>query len=60
MKVTMIKTAASPQGVARVGTVLDVKEEEAKAMVAQLAARPFDPQMDAKKPRGWRKAHEAK
>lgn len=60
MKVTMTKTAAGPQGVARVGTVLEVKEEEAKAMVAQLAARPFDPQADAKKPRGWRKANEGK
>lgn len=56
MKVTMTKIAAGPGGVARPGTVLDVKEEEGKSLISQLAARPFDPQRDAKAKRGWTKA----
>lgn len=56
MKVTMTKTAAGPQGVARPGTVLEVKEDEGKQLLTDTAARPYDPQRDAQAKRGWRKA----
>jgi len=56
MKVTMTKIAAGPMGVARHGTVLDVKEDEGKELLADQAARPYDPARDAKNKRGWTKA----
>jgi len=56
VKVTMTKIAAGPQGVARPGRVLDVKEEEGKALFAVTAARPYDAELDKKAKRGWVKA----
>lgn len=56
MKVTMTKIAAGPCGVARCGTVLDVKEADGKELVDGQFARPFDAQRDAKAKRGWTKA----
>lgn len=56
MKVTMTKIAAGPCGVARTGTVLDVKEGEGKELVEGQFARAFDAQRDAKAKRGWTKA----
>lgn len=58
VKVTLTRIAAGPDGVARTGTVLDVKEDEGKALIANQSARPFDPQRDAKAKRGWTKARE--
>lgn len=56
MKVTLTRTAAGPQGVALPGTVLDMKEAEAKAAIEDRSAREFDPARDAKAKRGWRPA----
>lgn len=56
MKVTMTKIAAGPQGVARPGTVLDVKEDLGKQLVNGAFAREYDAQRDAKANRGWTKA----
>ena len=55
MKITMTATAAGPQGVARPNTVLDLPEAEAKQMVAQKWARPFDQSRDARAARGFQK-----
>ena len=56
MKVTLTRTAAGPQGVALPGTVIDLKEAEAKAAIEDRSAREFDPARDAKAKRGWRPA----
>lgn len=43
---------ASPQGIARVGTVLDVKEPEARKLIEGRWAREYEPVRDAKNPHG--------
>lgn len=58
MKVTMVSLAASPEGVARPGTVLDVPEQRAKELVERRHAVLFDKDRDAKKPQGWVKGSE--
>ena len=56
MKVTMTKIAAGPQGVARPGTVLELKDEEGREFISGMSARAYDPQRDAKAKRGWTKS----
>ncbi len=60
MKVTMQKLAAGPQGIARKGTVLEVKEDVGKDLIERQIARAYDAQRDAKNRKGWVKAQDSR
>lgn len=53
VKVTMLTCAAGPHGVARPGTVLNLKDDEAKELLDGKFARPFDHEKDRKAPTGF-------
>ena len=58
MKVTTTKLMAGPNGVARVGTVLDLPADQAESMLKSRIVRPFDKERDKKAKVGFTKAPE--
>lgn len=52
MKVTLTTLLAGPQGVAKVGTVLDLPSDQAEQMIKSRYARRFDKERDRKAPVG--------
>jgi hypothetical protein len=53
MKVTMQTLASGPMGVARPGTVIDLPQAQAEAMIAGNYARPYDKERDRKAKVGY-------
>ena len=56
VKITLNSLYASPQGIGRPGTVIDVPEPTASELKSRNHARDFDKDKDAKKPHGLEKA----
>jgi hypothetical protein len=60
VKVTMQSLYASPDGVARPGTVIDVNEAKAKELKDSRFARDYDRERDGKSPHGMQRYQESK
>ena len=53
MKVVLTGVAACPQGVAKPGTVMEMREEDAKDLIARHHAREYNAERDRKSPHGY-------